>query len=259
MKKIFLPLLIASIALASAFADDRGRDFPGPGPFGPGRGDDRQCFEVRRELDNVSAQLNRCIQDSRRGGGDRRFQDPRIDQLQRDNQALQQRNNDLTAQLINAGTDNSNLRSQNQDLSTQISALRYQNDQLKITVAQLQDQINPRNIFDLAAAIRACGGINNAVYAQQCTTAAKQYSVDASVINQCAKIQNAYYALNCVQTAGQKGVNARQVGACLLIKNDVYASQCVGAAGDKKVDAEVIASCVASSDNAYYQLQCVSN
>lgn len=233
MKKVILPIAIICCSLTSAFAQDAGRR--GDNRRDQGRGDIRDIKEclvkndlLKSENQSLLDKLTNCKaeQDNR---GDRE----KLDRIQRENDDLILRNQNLLDQV----------------------------EKLKIDNARLDMEAHPERggRFDLASSIMACGKIQNAVYAQQCSAAAKANSIQANVIEQCAKISNAYYALECVKSAGLKETSARQVAACLGIDNAVYAQQCVQVAGEKRVSAEVINSCVKTSTNTYYQLECIKN
>ena len=159
--------------------------------------------------------------------------------------------------------ENRVLRQQVNNLLTDVDSLERENDSLRFQVDQLQRQIDdltrpaPRPIFDLAQSIRACGQINNSVYAKDCATAAKQFQIQARVIEACSEINNDYYALQCVKTAGQNQASTNQVKACTAIKNSTYAVDCVKVASAGRVQAKVITSCVESTNNDYYKLECV--
>jgi hypothetical protein len=227
MKKILLPLALLCCTLTSLHAEDRRGDV-GRREF-PGNRELRACqFTndlLKRDNQSLSDRLAYCQND--------RNDTSRIDQLVRENKDLNDRNQFLIDQVGRLKTDNARL--------------------------EMEAHPDRGGRFDLAASIMACGKIDNAVYAQQCSSQAKANSIQASVIEQCSKISNAYYALECVKSAGTKEVGARQVEACLLIDNAVYAQQCVQAAGERRVSADVIKSCVKTSTNAYYQLECVKN
>ena len=227
MKNILLPLALLCCTLTSVHADERRGDY-GRREF-PGSRELRDCQInsdlLRRDNQSLSSRLANCQIDQ----NDR----ARIEQLNRENRDLIERNQFLISQI----------------------------ESLKIDNARLEMEAHPDRggRFDLASSIIACGKIDNAVYAQQCSAQAKANSIQASVIEQCSKISNSYYALECVKAAGTKDVSARQVEACLGIDNATYAQQCVQVAGEKRVSAEVIRSCVKTSTNTYYQLECVKN
>lgn len=227
MKKVILATLVLASSLS--FADNRMGD----------RRDDRR-EDPRDRL------LRECM-----------FQK---DELRRDNQSLQDRLFNCQSDTRDRETINQLVR-ENQDLKDRNNFLLNQNAQLKMDIARLEMEAHPERGggFNLAASIQACGKIDNASYAQQCTSFAKQYSIQAESILQCARITNTYYALTCVQSAGQKGANSRQIEACLKIDNAAYAQQCVDIAGAKKIRPDVITSCISTSSNTYYQLQCVNN
>lgn len=249
MKKIFLPFLLTALTITSALADVNGRiDIIIPV-------NDHQCRErldqTRREADNLSIQLNRCLTDSRRGGRRNDRIEDRLAEANKEIQDLRLRNSNLISQIDILQGQNDRLRNLNDNLS-------MQNERLKIDIARLEDELRPnRGGFDLADSIRACGLIENAVYAKNCASDARESSISATVIRECAQLKNTFYAADCVKKAGRNNANAQQVKACVKIQNDVYATNCVASAGEKRLSHDVISACVQSSNNAFYQAQCV--
>lgn len=130
---------------------------------------------------------------------------------------------------------------------------------LRRDIQDLQDQLNPRQPgFNLAAAVKACGGISSSTYSNNCINSARKYEVNAKRVKACTKISSSYYAAECVEKAGQNQTNARQIEACTKISSSTYASSCVELAGKGKVPADVVEACVASSTSSYSQKECVS-
>jgi hypothetical protein len=131
---------------------------------------------------------------------------------------------------------------------------------LKVKIVELEDMLNPPTpYFNLADSIRACGGIGQSNYAKQCTSFAKQYEIQANVIEACSKISQDFYATQCVHFAGINNGYAAQVEACSEIKDSNYALTCVKEATKSNVSPDVISSCVASSNQDFYQAQCVKD
>jgi predicted RNase H-like nuclease (RuvC/YqgF family) len=146
------------------------------------------------------------------------------------------------------------------DMSAKIDRKNQKISNLKMKIAQLEDELNPTQpYFNLADSVRACSGINHSSYAKDCTSHARTYEIHASVIEACTEISNAYYAAECVKLAGKNNGYAAQVQACIKIDHASYATQCVQDATAGDVAAEVISSCVATSNNAYYQADCVKS
>ena len=191
-----------------------------------------QNVSLQRVVENAEFRLRQCTTDLNNRGNNRQ-----VRQLKAD---LVQANNTIT-RLENT-VDRKNDKIQD----------------LKRDIQKLQDQLNPPQTgFNLAAAIRACSGINNSSYSSFCASSARKYKVRAKVIEACTSFGNAYYAAECVDDAGEFGAGARQVEECALIQNDVYAGQCVVSAAKGNVSPAVISACRSTSSNAYFQAECV--
>lgn len=224
MKKLLLPLALLCCTLTSAYSQDYGRhDRRGPDQ------DLRECQMksemLRRDNQSLTDRLSNC----QNRDGDR----GRVEQLKRENEELNTRN---------------------QFLMDQVS-------RLKIDVARLEMEAHPDRDgrFYLPDSIMACSKIDNAEYAQKCMTIAKANSIQANKIEQCSKFSNYYYDLECVKTISTREVSARQIEACHGISNDEYAVKCIALAGDKRISSDLIRTCVATGTNYYYQLECVKN